>query len=356
MDIIAITKNLLQINSPSSEEFLSSYLSSLGFEVKIINKEYIWATIGKGKPHLVFAGYIDKPIFKPQEFGEYKEGKLYGQGCISNGSLGCAVKAVEEILQENKGQLHISFLVNTNKSKSLSYIKPAKLKKIFNADNNPSFCLAAIPQSQKEAGEQIAIGAKGYVIFCIKSFSRSGFPSLQNDRQNSLHNMLDLLAKIKTYPLDSGNEYFGPSNIQILSITSSSYQEKTIPEEVKALVGVYYNSNHNKEEIIEWMKKNIVFSRGEFELSYNIGSESYITQTPELVEILQSATQKVLGKRPDVMGNDIPNFAASISNICPLLIMGLPAAQMMSKNEYITYEDTQILIAIYREVMKKIFG
>lgn len=367
MNTNTLLQQLIQY-SPSQEnnlrlrDFLSRYLSSLGLSFQIIDKDYIYAGIGQGSPHLMFVSYYDTLPIRTENWsippyqGTIKEGKIYGRGSISKGCLACALKAVESILSEKSFSYpHISFLLSAQGTKTLSSLKSSSLKSIFKENNIPTLCVSATPQNQNYIGEKISIGAKGCVIFCIKSFSLSGHPALQAEKQNSLHNMIDFLAKIKTYPLDSGNEYFEPSRIQILSIESKNGQDTNIPEETQALVGLYYNSDHHQAEIVEWMKKNIVFSKGEFELSYRFGAESYINKPSSMSALLQSSVQNIIGSSPRLSGNDIPNFAWKISSFCPLLGCGLPSYKLMSRNEYILQEDAVTLEAIYRELIKNFF-
>ena len=216
--------------------------------------------------------------------------------------------------------------------------------------------LSIMPQANKELGETISIGAKGCVIFQIKSFAVSGNPSSQSERANPLHNMIDFLFKVKTYPIDNGNENFGPSTLQILSLESNYSKKDELPESATATIGVYYNSGHTKEEIVEWMRKNMVFSRGQFEMSYKYGPETYLSKSGKASEILQQVIRKILDNKPALKGDSIPNFAWRLSQNGPMLGVGLPSNKMHCCDESIYNKEISHLTQIYTDFLLQYFN
>lgn len=341
------------------KNFLISKLSNLGFKVQLgigkSAKEDIYASQGEGGKHLLIVGTYDtlkplSPEWSCSPFsGKEENDRIFGRGSTIFGCLGSLLTALEEIASNSKVKPHVSVFLSAKGAHALHSINKATLQALMQHSSPVNFCLSVSPQSSKFLGERITAGAKGCVIFKIKSFGHSGNPSSQSVRSNPLHNMIDFLSKIKAYPLDNGNECFGPSSLQILQMESGYGKEDELSEEVTATLGVYYNSGHNKEDIVEWMRKNMVFSRGEFELEYKIGAESYYNTPIAEIKQLQAVSQKILGTTPTILGNDIPNFAWRISQICPMLEYGLPATQMHCLNETVSQEDIKKLTTIYKE-------
>lgn len=346
-------------NTTEISNFLSDYLSNIGFSVQHNPEKAsddICATIGQGNKHLLLAGYIDvlKVSYKDKEwkyppFEGYKTSdEIYGRGAVSKGCISCAISAVEEILQEKPLTGRLSLFLSSTGAETLSSLKKTASHKIGGNLSN-ALCLCVMPQNNKRLGEKIGIGSRGCVVFKIKSFSQSGNPASQNERDNPLHNMIDFLFKIKTHPIDNGNEYFEPSTLQVVSIDSEGSKENAISEKVVATVCVYYNSGYTKEEIVAWMRKNMTFSKGQFELSYKFGAESYICKADKEVKLLKKSNEKVLGMSPMMSGSDIPNFASNLHNHIPILGYGLPAVGMHGRNESVNKNDLQNLKSIYKD-------
>ena len=367
MESNGLTQQLIQYSESKKgiRDFLISYLKARDFNIQIgIGKsapEDIYATRGSRGKHLLLSGYYDVLVPKSKEWrippfsGKSDSDMIYGRGATSLGSLACALNALDEILQQ-KSLPHISFFLSGKGAHALNTVNNTTLQILFNKISPVDLCLSVTPQASKELGEKISTGAKGCVVFQIKSFGVSGNPSSQSERANPLHNMVDFLFKVKTYPLDSGNEKFGSSTLQILSLESNYSKEDELPEIATATIGVYYNSSHTKEEIVEWMRKNMVFSRGQFEMAYKYGAESYLCEKLRAVEQLQEASEKVLGTTPQIGGDSHPNFAWRISHYCPLISYGLPATKMHCCDEAVSQKDIKNLTQIYREFLNLYFN
>ena len=111
-----------------------------------------------------------------------------------------------------------------------------------------------------------------------------------------------------------------------------------------------------KEEIVEWMRKNMVFSRGQFEMSYRYGPESYMSKTDNTSEILQLSIRKVLENNPSLKGDSIPNFAWRIGHLLPMFGLGLPANKMHCCDEAVRLEDLTHLTEIYKDFLMQYFN
>ncbi len=367
MDAVLLAQQLIKYaeNPNQIKDFLVSHLKSLGLSVQVgIGKsapDDIFASIGSQEKHLLLCGYYDVLPVKSKEWskspfsGNIVSNQLYGRGITSLGSLSCALCALEDVLSQHSN-VHISLYLSSKGARALHSMNNTTMQALLQKSTPVDTCLSIMPQANKELGETISIGAKGCVIFQIKSFAVSGNPSSQSERANPLHNMVDFLFKVKTYPIDNGNENFGSSTLQILSLESNYSKEDELPESVTATIGVYYNSGHTKEEIVEWMRKNMVFSRGQFEMSYRYGPESYISKSDNASEILQLSLRKVLGNNPSLKGDSIPTFAWRMGHILPMLGLGLPSNKMHCCDEAVRLEDLTHLTEVYKDFLEQYFN
>ena len=133
-DPISIARDLLRCPSVTPAEggalaYLGNLLSAAGFTVHRMtftepgtpDVENLYARIGTGEPHLMFAGHTDVvPPGDPKSWshepfgGEIVNGVLFGRGAVDmKGAIACKVAATLDYLAANGGKPNgsISFLI-----------------------------------------------------------------------------------------------------------------------------------------------------------------------------------------------------------------------------------------------------
>ena len=131
-DPIAFARDLLRCPSVTPAEggalaFLEAVLAGAGFAVDRVtfsepgvdDVENLYARIGTGRPHLVFAGHTDvvppgdESRWQHRPFGgDIADGILYGRGAVDmKGAIACMIAAVLDHLAAGKTNGSISFLV-----------------------------------------------------------------------------------------------------------------------------------------------------------------------------------------------------------------------------------------------------
>ena len=124
-DPVAIARDLLRCPSVTPDEggalaYLDGVLRAAGFAVHRVkfsepgadDVENLYARIGSGAPHLMFAGHTD--VVPPGEAkawshapfaGEIADGVLYGRGAVDmKGAIACKVAAMLDYLAANGGK------------------------------------------------------------------------------------------------------------------------------------------------------------------------------------------------------------------------------------------------------------
>src|SRR5262249_49566537 len=133
-DPVAIARDLLRCRSVTPDEggalaYLERALKPAGFAVHRVTfeepgtapVENLYARIGAGAPHLVFAGHTDvvppgdaSPSQPPPFAADVVDGVLYGRGAVDmKGAIACKVAAVLDHLAARGGRPKgsISFLI-----------------------------------------------------------------------------------------------------------------------------------------------------------------------------------------------------------------------------------------------------
>src|SRR5215468_7085826 len=133
-DPIAIARELIRCPSVTPAEggalqLLTGILESTGFKVERLRfsqpgtatVENLYARIGDGSPHLVFAGHTDvvppgdaAKWTHPPFAGDIAAGTLYGRGAVDmKGAIACALAATLDYLAAHHGKPKgsISFLI-----------------------------------------------------------------------------------------------------------------------------------------------------------------------------------------------------------------------------------------------------
>ena len=183
-DPVAIARELIRCPSVTPEEggaiaYLQRVLSEAGFDVHRLmftqpgydNIENLYARVGTGAPHFVFAGHTD--VVPPGEVslwsyapfaGEVSEEVLFGRGAVDmKGALACALAATFDYLSTHDGRPKgsISFLI-TGDEEGVAVNGTVKLLK-WAADRGEKFdhCLLGEPSNPNALSDMIKIGRRG---------------------------------------------------------------------------------------------------------------------------------------------------------------------------------------------------
>lgn len=377
-DVLQLAQKLVQYRSLGPEKlpvftFLQKYLGKLGFNVRLFefkdkNNNIIpglFATVGEGERHFLFSGHLDvvspgiENDWKYSPFnGSIKNGSLYARGiCDMKGAVACFISACESLLSDkDKGLANrVSLLLSGDDEAPCVYTSRLMLEQLAGEGEKFDFCLFGSPTNPKRVGDEIKIGARGDILFEITSFGPSGHPAYHPGLGNPLHNLLDLLAKIKMTALDTGNENFGPTTIQVISVDTNNQENNVIPSSATAKVDVRFNTSHQTNDIISWVQKNVIFSSGQFELKYEVLNEAYYNHPDAEISLLADVIEHSTGYAPVCSTNGSSSSARYISNYCPVVEFGLTNTLVHRVNEAAKVEDIYLLEIIYRDFLKSYF-
>lgn len=375
-NVIELAQKFVQYRSHSPQLFpvfsyLKTYLEADGFNVRLFDLENdnhaktpgLFASMGQGGKHLLFAGHLD--IAAPQAEEEWRyspfggtvdDGLLYARGiCDMKGAVAGFISACESLTKEGGLPGRVSLLLSGDEEECGGHSVQKMLEQLTAEGEKFDFCIFGSPSNPKRLGEAIKIGARGSLWFEIKSFGRSGHPAYHAASQNPLHNLLDLLNKLKATALDNGNENFSPSTLQIMSLRSENGLYSNFPMTATAMVQILYNNNHRPENIVSWMQRNVSFAKGEFELKYEKDRNIYYNTPEREMSLLKEVIERASGIIPSCGTEGSSTSAGFISSYCPVIEFGLTNALVHRMNEAAKVEDIYLLEVIYRDFIKNYF-
>ncbi len=212
MDPIALTRELVQIDSPTGEEgpvgrFLAEQLEGLGYAVKrqevTPGRWNLYAV--REAPKVVFSTHIDTvPPTLP--FRE-DETHLHGRGaCDAKGIAAAQVAAAERLASDGERRVALLFVVGeeygSDGARAAAALEP---KGEFIINGEPT-------------DNRLALGHKGALYVKLTAAGRTAHSAYPEEGVSAVDGMLDALVRIREIPLPV-DDVLGESTLNIGTIT-----------------------------------------------------------------------------------------------------------------------------------------
>lgn len=379
----AIARDLIRCPSVTPKEggalsALETLLKDAGFHVDRVvfqdddtpDVENLFASIGSGAPHFVFAGHTDVvPAGSEADWthgpfqGEIDSGVLYGRGAVDmKGGIASFAAAALEFVDQNGPDFGgtISFLITGDEEgpaingtvKLLEWAE--KQGQQFNA------CIVGEPTNPDALGDAIKVGRRGSLSGIVTVTGVQGHAAYPHLADNPIPGLTKLMAALNDLKLDEGNERFQPSNLEIVTVDVGNTAFNVIPARSEFRFNIRYNDTWTldslKARILETLetvelgslKMNIEFKRD--------ASESFLTKDETLIEALSKAVSEETGRTPELSTGGGTSDARFIKNYCPVVEFGLVGQTMHKVDECVAVEDLDRLAAIYHRFLVSYFS
>jgi succinyl-diaminopimelate desuccinylase len=381
-DPVAIARELIRCPSVTPEEggaisYLQRVLTGAGFDVHRVmftqpgydNIENLYARVGTGAPHFVFAGHTD--VVPPGEeqlwsyapfAGEVSEEVLFGRGAVDmKGAIACALAATFDYLapQSGKPKGSISFLI-TGDEEGVAVNGTVKLLK-WAADRGEKFdhCLLGEPSNPNALSDMIKIGRRGSLNGTLVVTGTQGHVAYPQLADNPVRGIVTLLSALMSAPLDAGSTHFDPSNLEFTSIDVGNKTVNVIPGEARARFNIRFNDRHTQDDLKALVEQRIGAAAGpirwriEWEPS---NADVFVTKPGAFVDLVRAAVAEVTGKTPALSTSGGTSDARFIKDYCPVVEFGLVNTTMHKIDERVPTADLVALTAIYRKVLERYFA
>jgi succinyl-diaminopimelate desuccinylase len=380
-DPAAILQALIRCPSVTPQEggalhYLAALLGEAGFTTEIVrfsedgtpDVDNLFARIGEGEPHLVFAGHTDvvppgdskRWRFDPFS-GEIADGMIFGRGAadMKGGVAAFAAAALDYIARESPLQGSLSLLI-TGDEEGPAVNGTVKLLQWAAARGERfSHCIVGEPTNPNTLGDMIKIGRRGSLNGEIVVTGRQGHSAYPHLAENPLPIMARIVGALSDLVLDKGNAHFERSQLVVTSIDVGNSAFNVIPGEARARFNVRFNDIWTPETLRERLEAAIREAAGNAKaelICLPCNSLAFITKPDAFVQTVSRAIQVETGRTPVLSTGGGTSDARFIRNYCPVIEFGLVGQTMHAFDEHVAVKDVQALTRIYGGIIEHYFA
>ena len=382
MNSIKLTQELISFKTITPEdgcsvEFMEKLLKDIGFQVVVKKFEdidvsskptyNIYAYTKKTpKKNLTFIGHMDVvhpghdsdwiyPPFEPI----IDNGILYGRGtCDMKAAIACFCVASKRIISSLKEDDGVSLLLTYDEEGNAINGTKKMLKFLESEGFTFSDAITGEPTCSKEIGDTIKIGRRGSVNFNIEIIGKQGHVAYPELAKNPVYVVSQIILALKTYKFDDGNAYFQPTNLEITGVETSTKETGVIPNSVKIMCNVRFNSEYNSEQIIAKVKQIVEENLNGF--TYKFGSkvsgESFILKSEQLAKQMHEAIFEITGKKAELSTSGGTSDARFMKDYANVIEFGMLNETAHKIDEHIPVKHIEIVTEVYTQFLKNYFG
>ncbi|MEO8722380.1 MAG: succinyl-diaminopimelate desuccinylase [Sphingobium sp.] len=304
--------------------------------------------------HFAFAGHLDvvppgtgwtTDPFQPEVGG----GLLYGRGAVDmKGSIASFVAALAAN-PDLPGT--ISLLITGDEEGAAVFGTRAIIDRMATRGIEPDLCLVGEPTSVNRLGDMAKIGRRGSVNMWISVDGQQGHVAYPHLADNPIPKLVTILSAIEAIELDSGTDWFQPSNIEITDISVGNGATNVIPARAQARISIRFNDLHSGESLTRLIS-DIVTAHGGT-LKAQISGEAFLTPPDDFSQTVSDAITHVTGLTPELSTTGGTSDARFLSRLCPVVEFGLNNATMHKLDEAVAIADLRALSEIYGEILRR---
>ena len=311
----------------------------------------------EGSKHFAFAGHLDvvppgdewsSDPFAPEERGDL----LYGRGAVDmKGSIASMVAAVADIPAEAGT---ISFIITGDEEGPALYGTRALIDHMRGTGQLPDLCLVGEPTSVNRLGDMMKIGRRGSVNIWIEVEGTQGHVAYPHLADNPVPKLIAILAELDALVLDTGTDWFQPSNLEITELDVINPAHNVIPALAKARISIRFNDLHSGATLSERVQA-IAQSHGGIAKPI-ISGEPFLTPPGEFSAIIAEAIAAETGSAPEQSTTGGTSDARFLRALCPVIEFGLCNATMHKRDEAVAIQDLDTLAKIYTRITKAVLA
>ncbi len=366
-DAIALAKALIAAPSVTPArgavfDVLEAALRPLGFlvdrsvdgEAPDGPVENLFATrAGTGTaPHFAFAGHLDvvppgagwtSDPFVPEVRGDL----LHGRGAVDMKSAIAAFVAA--IPAETQGR--ISLIITGDEEGPAVHGTRALIRNMQREALVPDLCLVGEPTSVARLGDMVKIGRRGSVNITISVPGVQGHVAYPHLADNPLPKLVRILSRIDAIVLDTGTDWFQPSNIEITEIDAINPATNVIPARATARISIRFNDQHSGDGLAAMIAEIAKAEAPDADVIARVSGEAFLTPPGPLSALVSQAITAETGITPELSTTGGTSDARFLSKLCPVVEFGLCNATMHKLDEAVSLADVDSLTRIYRRVL-----
>lgn len=310
-----------------------------------------------GSKHFAFAGHLDvvppgkdwsSAPFAPEQRGEL----LYGRGAVDmKGSIACMVAAMADV-PADAGTM--SFIITGDEEGPALYGTRALIDHIREVDAIPDLCLVGEPTSVNRLGDMMKIGRRGSVNVWLEVAGMQGHVAYPHLADNPIPKLVTMLAELNALELDTGTDWFQPSNLEITEMEVGNPAHNVIPAKATARISIRFNDLHTGAVLSE--RVCAIAEKQGGKATPIVSGESFLTPPGEFSAMIAKAVEEEMGVTPEASTSGGTSDARFLKDLCPVIEFGLVNATMHKTDEAVAIADLDALSRIYRRVVLAALG
>ncbi|WP_241656512.1 succinyl-diaminopimelate desuccinylase [Sphingomonas oligophenolica] len=310
---------------------------------------------GTGR-HLAFAGHLD--VVPPGEgwtgspwSGEVRGDMLFGRGAVDmKGAIAAFVAAIARAPRTAP----LSLTITGDEEGPAIFGTRALIDRMADRGLAPDYIIVGEPTSATRLGDTIKIGRRGSVNIWIDVPGRQGHVAYPHLADNPITRLIAALAEIEAIVLDTGNQWFQPSNIEVTDLTVGNPAHNVIPARAAARLSIRFNDEQRGEALVEYIAAIVARHAPAATVTASISGEAFLTEPGPLSTLMSDAIAAHTGMVPDLSTTGGTSDARFLSRLCPTIEFGLVNATMHQVDEAVAVADLESLTVIYADVIARV--
>ena len=373
IDPVALSQELIRHKSVTPDtgdalDLLAEHLGKLGFEChKLVFEEEgtepvpnLYARRGNAAPNLCFAGHTDVvPVGAEKNWSVdpfaaiIKDGNLYGRGASDmKSAIAAFVSACDRVLGKMAPNGSLSMLITGDEEGPAINGTRKVLDWLRTRNETIDFCVVGEPTNPLQMGQMIKVGRRGSLHGMLSVTGMQGHVAYPQVAHNPVPDLVKVLAELNKEPLDSGNDLFQPSNLEIVNIHVGNESHNVIPEQATARFNVRFNNEFTPDELKDELTRRMARAGVDYDIDWWVSGESFLTKAGPLSDTVSIAVAKHTGQTPELSTTGGTSDARFIKDMCPVVEFGLVGATMHKVDEHVAVNDINTLTDIYADVIK----
>jgi succinyl-diaminopimelate desuccinylase len=209
----------------------------------------------------------------------------------------------------------------------------------------PDLCLVGEPTSVHRLGDMMKIGRRGSVNIWLSVEGVQGHVAYPHLADNPIPKLVAMLAELDSLMLDTGTDWFQPSNLEITDMEVGNKAHNVIPAQAKARISIRFNDLHSGASLSERVVA-IAEKHGGTALPI-ISGEPFLTEPGAFSNMLAAAIEAETGLKPEQSTTGGTSDARFLRAVCPVIEFGLCNATMHKRDEAVAIPDLDVLTRIY---------
>ena len=369
LDPVALAADLIACPSVTpadagAQDVLAAALGRQGFTVhRLVSGEAphgpianLVATRGSGAPHLAFAGHTD--VVPPGEgwaSGAFtpvvRDGLLFGRGAVDMKGAIAAFAAAADRVRDHPGT--ISLLITGDEEGPAVHGTRAIIDWMAANGVAPDLILVGEPTSDVQLGDTIKIGRRGSINAWISVPGTQGHVAYPHLADNPATRLVRILDRLQRWPLDEGNAWFQPSNLEVTDIAIGNPATNVIPGAARARLNIRFNDEQQGAALEAGIRGIVAEEAPDATVEAAISGEAFLTAPGALSTLVADAIRDVTGIEATLSTTGGTSDARFLSTLAPTVEFGLCNATMHKLDEAVAVADLQALTGAYARILDK---